>query len=53
MNLYLNSGLVIVILLGAYMVYSGTTQIGRIIAFQSYFTIILNAVISISRMFVI
>ena len=43
----------IVILLGAYMVYSGTTQIGRIIAFQSYFTIILNAVISISRMFVI
>lgn len=43
MNLYLNSGLVIVILLGAYMVYSGTTQIGRIIAFQSYFTIILNA----------
>lgn len=53
MNLYLNGGLVLVILLGAYMVYSGTTQIGRIIAFQSYFTIILNAVISISRLFII
>ncbi len=53
MNLFLNSGLVLVILLGAYLVHAGITQIGRIIAFQSYFTIILNAMISISRMFVI
>ena len=53
MNLFLNSGLVLVILLGAYLVWSGVTQIGKIIAFQSYFTIILNAMISISRMFVI
>lgn len=53
MNLFLNCGLVLVILLGAYLVNNGVTQIGRIIAFQSYFTIILNAMISISRMFVI
>ena len=53
MNLFLNSGLVAVILLGALLVNGGVTSIGRIIAFQSYFTIILNAVISLSRMFVI
>ena len=53
MNLFLNCGLVIVILLGAYLVNNGTTKIGQIIAFQSYFTIILTAVISLSRMFVI
>ena len=53
MNLFLNCGLVLVILLGAYLVNNGTTKIGQIIAFQSYFTIILTAVISLSRMFVI
>jgi ATP-binding cassette subfamily B protein len=53
MNLFLNTGLVLVLLLGAYLVYTGVSQIGKIIAFQSYFTIILNAMISISRMFVI
>lgn len=52
-NLFLNSGLVCVILLGAYLVHIGVTQIGQIIAFQSYFTIILNAVIAMSRMFVL
>ncbi len=53
MNLFLNCGLVIVILLGAYLVNTGIAKIGQIIAFQSYFTIILTAVISLSRMFVI
>ena len=53
MNLFLNFGLVAVILLGAFLVDAGVTKIGRIIAFQSYFTIILTAVISLSRMFVI
>lgn len=53
MNLFLNFGLVFVILLGAFLVNSGITKIGKIIAFQSYFTIILTAVISLSRMFVI
>ena len=43
----------LVILLGAFLVDAGVTKIGRIIAFQSYFTIILTAVISLSRMFVI
>ena len=46
MNLFLNFGLVAVILLGAFLVDAGVTKIGRIIAFQSYFTIILTAVIS-------
>lgn len=53
MNLFLNSALVLIILLGAHLVKSGTAQIGQIIAFQSYFVIILNAVISVSRLFVI
>lgn len=53
MNLFLNSALVLIILLGAYLVKEGIAQIGQIIAFQSYFVIILNAVISASRLFVI
>ena len=35
------------ILLGAFLVDAGVTKIGRIIAFQSYFTIILTAVINL------
>lgn len=52
MNVILNLGLVIVILLGAYRVNSGLTQVGKILAFMTYFTVILNAMLSISRMFV-
>ncbi len=51
MNLFLNIGLVMVILAGAYRVSSGHTQTGTIIAFLSYFTIILNAMMAITRMF--
>ena len=53
MNLLLNLALVPVIVVGAYRVDAGLTQPGKIIAFLSYFTIILNAMLSITRMFVI
>ncbi|MGB4437732.1 MAG: ABC transporter ATP-binding protein [Sedimentibacter sp.] len=53
MNLFLNIGLVLVILVGAYRVDAGLTQPGKIIAFLTYFTIILNAMLMITRMFVI
>lgn len=53
MNIFLNLGLVGVIIVGAYRVNAGTCQVGKILAFMTYFTIILNAMMSISRMFVI
>lgn len=52
MNLFLNTGLTLVVVVGAYRVNSGVTQVGAIIAFLSYFTIILNAMLSITRLFV-
>lgn len=52
MNIFLNLGLVGVIIVGAYRVNAGTSQVGIILAFMTYFTIILNAMMSISRMFV-
>lgn len=51
-NLFLNIGLTAVILVGAYRVNAGHTQPGAIIAFLSYFTIILNAMMGITRIFV-
>lgn len=53
MNVLLNLGLVGVILVGAFRVNAGTSEVGKILAFMTYFTIILNAMMSISRMFVI
>lgn len=53
MNIFLNLGLVGVIIAGAYRVNAGTSQVGKILAFMTYFTIILNAMMSISRMFVV
>jgi ATP-binding cassette subfamily B protein len=52
MSLLLNWGLVLVIIAGAYRVHGGLTQPGVILAFLTYFTIILNATLSITRMFV-
>lgn len=52
MNLLLNTGLTVVIVLGAYRVNAGLAQPGSIIAFLSYFTIILNALMMVSRLFV-
>ena len=51
MNLFLNLGLTLVIVVGAFRVNAGLTQPGKIIAFLTYFTLILNALLSISRMF--
>ena len=52
MNLLLNIGLSLVILIGAYRVNTGIIMPGIIIAFLSYFTLILTALMMISRMFV-
>ncbi len=49
MQFILNAGLVLVILVGARRVNSGLTQAGKIVAFLSYFTIILNAMLAITR----
>ncbi len=52
MNFLLNVGMVLVILLGAWRVNQGLTQPGTIIAFMSYVTLILNAMLFMSRLFV-
>lgn len=52
MNAVLNLGMAAVIFVGAYRVAAGRVMVGEIIAFTSFFTIILNAVISVSRIFV-
>jgi len=51
MNLLLNLGLTLVIIVGAFRINAGLTKSGEIIAFLTYFTIILNAMLSITRMF--
>lgn len=53
MNLFLNVGLTIVIIVGAYRVNAGLTQTGEIIAFLSYFTTILMSMMAITRMFML
>jgi ATP-binding cassette subfamily B protein len=53
MSLLLNGGLTFVVVVGAFRVNSGSTEIGKIVAFLSYFTIILNAMIMINRIFVV
>ncbi len=52
MNLLLNIGLILVIVVGAWRVNEGLTQVGKILAFLTYFTLILNAMLSISNMFI-
>ncbi len=51
-NIFLNIGIVLVILVGAFRVDSGLSQAGKIIAFISYFTLISNAMLAITRIFV-
>jgi ATP-binding cassette subfamily B protein len=48
----LNIGLVLVVVTGAYLVNAGRSTTGNIIAFLNYFTIILNAMLGITRVFV-
>ena len=50
-NLCLNIGLVSVLVVGAYLVIGGDTKVGKIIAFISYFHLILNAMLSVTRIF--
>ncbi len=52
-NLFLNLGSAVVVGLGAYRVFAGYTTPGKIISFMSYFTIILNATLTITRIFTI
>ena len=52
LNAVLNLGMAAVVFVGAYRVAGGNAMPGDIIAFTSYFSIILNAVISVSRIFV-
>lgn len=52
MNLFLNTGLTLVVVVGAFRVFDGHTQTGTILAFLTYFTIILNAMLAINRIFV-
>lgn len=53
MNILLNLGLVCVIIVGAVRVNNGISEVGKILAFTTYFTIILNAMMSISKMFTV
>jgi len=53
MNLILNLGLTLVIIVGAYRVNSGASEPGKIVAFLSYFAIMLQAVMAITRIFVV
>ena len=48
-SLILNFGLVLVVVVGAHRVNNGLSEAGSITAFLTYFTIILNAMISVSR----
>ena len=51
-SLILNLGLTLVVLVGAYRVNSGSSQSGVIIAFLQYFVMILNAMLGITKIFV-
>ena len=53
MNILLNIGLVLVILMGAHRVNENLMAAGKIVAFLSYFTIITNGMMAITRIFVI
>lgn len=52
-NILLNLGLVLVVVVGAMRIRDGQTEVGKVIAFTSYFTIILNAMLSITRIFMV
>ena len=51
-SLTLNLGLTLVVVVGAFRVNSGQCQSGVIVAFLQYFTMILNAMLGITRIFV-
>ena len=51
-SLILNLGLALVVLVGAFRVNAGSSQSGIIIAFLQYFVMILNAMLGITKIFV-
>ncbi len=51
MQLILNIGLILVVIIGAVRVNSGASEVGKIIAFLTYFTMIINAMMTITRIF--
>ena len=51
MALLMNLGITFVVLLGAYRVMGGETEAGKIVAFTQYFTMISNATLSVTRIF--
>ncbi len=53
MNLVFNLGLTLVVIAGAYRVNAGMSAPGKIVAFLSYFTIMLQAIMAITRIFVV
>lgn len=52
-SLLLNTGFVLVIIVGALRVHYGMGKVGNIIAFMTYFTILLNVIRAITRMFTV
>lgn len=52
MNLLMNVGIVLVVLVGAYRVMGRQTEPGKIVAFTQYFTMISTALLSITRIFI-
>lgn len=53
MNFLLNMGLTLVVVTGAYRVNKGASEPGKIVAFLSYFMIMLHAVMAITRIFIV
>ena len=51
-SLTLNLGLTLVVLIGAWRVHNGQMKPGVIVAFLQYFTMILNAMLGVTRIFV-
>ena len=52
-NVLLNVGLVAVLVVGAINIRGGETKVGTVMAFTTYFTIILNAMLTITRIFMV
>ncbi|WP_162146806.1 ABC transporter ATP-binding protein [Acholeplasma granularum] len=52
MDIIMNVGLVVVLVLGAYRVMDGYTKVGQIVALITYFTLILNSMSAITRIFI-
>ncbi len=52
-SLVLNIGLVLVVVVGAYQVRDGHTESGVLVAFLQYFTLLLNSMLAVSRIFIL